>query len=394
MPGLSVSTFPALAAELEIRFAAGVEASWSDRDFDALALEAFALQFEATWAYRGFCEGRGRTPATVSRWQDVPAVPATAFKHIDFIAAGSTAEATFRTSGTTRGSEARGRHSVPRLSLYRGSLLPPFRAHVLSGRERMPFLSLIPSTSDRPDSSLSFMVSAAADAFASETRWRVDARGALDEAGLRRALARAVESREPALLLGTSLALLHVVERLEAEPAAALPAGSRIMETGGFKGSGREIGRTELHARIEATMGVPSRMIVGEYGMTELLSQLYEAVLSPVAVAPHRRGGAEGESGRGTYVAPPWLRVRALDPVTLEEVPAGAEGLLAFFDLANVGSVCHVLTEDVGTVLAGNVSAGHGPASGVRLAGRARGAEPRGCSLAMDELMSAARAAR
>ena len=141
------------------------------------------------------------------------------------------------------------------------------------------------------------------------------------------------------------------------------------METGSFKGAEREISRAELHARLEATTGVPSPMIVSEYGMTELLSQLYEPVLS------------EGASAAGTYVAPPWLRVRALDPVTLEELPGGTPGLLAFLDLANAGSVCHVLTEDVGTVSAGRV----------RLSGRATGAEPRGCSLAMDELMSARR---
>lgn len=368
------STFSSLAAELESRFADGVGAPWSDRDFDALALKAFAIQFESIESYRGFCEGRGRTPSTVQSWKDVPAVPATAFKHIDFSIVGQgPPEAIFRTSGTTRDSEKRGRHLVPKLSVYRSSLLPPFRVHVLAGRERMPFLSLIPSATDRPDSSLSWMVSAAADELASDTRWLVDARGVLDEAGLQTALSHAAASREPVLLLGTALALLHAVERLEARPPAPLPPGTRIMETGGFKGSEREIGRAELHARIQAALGVPSRMIVGEYGMTELLSQLYEPVLS-------QSDGGEGAAG--TYVAPPWLRVRALDPVTVEEVRPGAEGLLAFFDLANVGSVCHVLTEDVGSVSADRV----------RLSGRAKGAEPRGCSLAMDELMSAARA--
>jgi hypothetical protein len=388
---LTVPTFRALAAELERRFAQGVGAPWSDRDFEMHALEAFALQFESIDAYRGFCEGRGRTPATLSRWQDVPAVPATAFKHIDFVVGDGPPEAVFRTSGTTRGGETRGRHLVPRLSVYLASLLPPFRTHVLGDRERLPFLSLIPAPADRPDSSLSYMVGAAADALASETRWLVDARGALDVEGLRSALARAAASREPVLLLGTSLSLLHAVEGLEAEPTGArLPVGSRIMETGGFKGSGREIGRAELHARIEATMGVPSRMVVGEYGMTELLSQLYEPVRSPVA------GDADSdvERVRGTYVAPPWLRVRALDPITLDEMPEGIEGLLAFFDLANIGSVCHVLTEDLGSVFSGSVAAGSLCADHVRLSGRAKGAEPRGCSLAMDELMSAARSAR
>lgn len=366
----SEEDFTALAADLERRFDAGVGTAWTDHDFNALALAAFALQFEGLAPYRGLCEARGRTPATVSRWQDIPAVPATAFKHIDFRVAGVGApEAVFRTSGTTGGREIRGRHLVPRLSLYRHALLPPFRAHLVGGRDCLPFLSLIPAPADRPDSSLSFMVGAAADALATETQWLVDARGSLDEGGLRSAMRRSAEAGEPVLVLGTSLALLHMVERLEAEAGAPLPAGSRIMETGGFKGAEREISRAELHARLEAATGVPSRMIVSEYGMTELLSQLYEPMLS------------EGASAVGTYVAPPWLRVRALDPVTLEELPDGAPGLLAFFDLANAGFVCHVLTEDVGTVSAGRV----------RLSGRATGAEPRGCSLAMDELMSVAR---
>lgn len=143
------------------------------------------------------------------------------------------------------------------------------------------------------------------------------------------------------------------------------------METGGFKGAGREVTRVDLYRRLAEATGVPAQRIVSEYGMTELLSQLYEPVLS------------EGPGAVGTHVAPPWLKVRALDPVTLEELPPGEDGLLCFFDLANAGSVCHVLTEDVGSVAKGRV----------RLAGRARGAEPRGCSLAMDELMAAAKSA-
>lgn len=369
------ATFPDLAAELERRFDAGVASSWDERDFNALALSAFALQFESIEVYRGFCAGRGCMPAAVKRWQDVPAVPATAFKHLDLVADPSRApEATFLTSGTTSGrggsrAGARGRHLVPRASLYARSLLPPFRAHVLAGLARPRFLSLIPSPAERRDSSLSFMVGVLAAALASETSWLVGGAGALDEASFREAAGRAATTGEPVVVLATSLALLHLVDRLEAARAPALPAGSRVMETGGFKGSGREVARAELHARVEAALGVPSDHVVGEYGMTELLSQLYEPVLT------------EGAGASGSYVPPPWLRVRALDPVTLDELPAGHEGLLAFFDLANAGSVCHVLTEDVGSVSQGRV----------RLSGRARGAEPRGCSLAMDELMSEAR---
>jgi len=141
------------------------------------------------------------------------------------------------------------------------------------------------------------------------------------------------------------------------------------METGGFKGRSREVPKHELHALLTERTRVPRERIVNEYGMTELLSQLYEPVL------------AEGLSGADRHAPPPWLKVRALDPVTLEPLDEGEEGILAFFDLANVGSVSHILTQDVGSVIGGDV----------QLVGRSSEAEPRGCSRAMDELMSSVR---
>jgi hypothetical protein len=365
---LSDSPFAVLAARLARAFAGGVRGGWSEAEFRDLALQAFTLQFDRIPAFRAFCEGRGRTPRTVKRWEDVPPVPASAFKRLELCAGDSgPPEAVFRTSGTTRGEAERGRHPVPRLELYRRSLLPPFRAHVMAARGRIRFVSLVPSPDELPHSSLSFMVGAAATELASDVDWLVDAAGVLDLARLRAIARRAAHAREPILLLGTALALLNALDRLRGESLGQLPPGSRIMETGGFKGSGREISRADLYARLSEATGLRPERIVSEYGMTELLSQLYEPVLS------------EGPGARGTHVPPPWLKVRALDPVTLEEMPPGEEGLLCFFDLANAGSVCHVLTEDVGSVVQGRV----------RLAGRAPGAEARGCSLAMDELMSA-----
>ena len=93
----------------------------------------------------------------------------------------------------------------------------------------------------------------------------------------------------------------------------------------------------------------------------------------------------DGESLAGALAArrlvpPPWIRFRVLDPITLEALPEGERGLVAHFDLANVGSVAAVLTEDVGRASSG----------GLQLFGRTAGAEPRGCSVAMDELLSAA----
>lgn len=377
--------FHALADELCLRLEDGAWERWTEAELDRWAAEAFALQFRSCAPYRAFCERRGMTPENAAAWTDIPAVPATAFKYFDFVSADAAAGAppgprVFRTSGTTRGSERRGRHHVPRPDLYRASLAEPFRRALLpevgtgSDASAALFISLIPSPADAPDSSLSFMVGAAAERFAATTHWLVDGSGGWRTGALadvRASIEDAAARDARVLLLGTALAFVHLLDGRAAEVTEALsdlPEGARAMETGGFKGTRRRVSRRELHRGIEELTAIPRSRIVDEYGMTELLSQLYEPVLH------------EGMAARGLHVPPPWLRVRALHPDTLDPVAEGGEGILAFFDLANLGSVCHVLTEDVGSVEDGRV----------RLLGRAEGAEPRGCSRAMDDLMSAA----
>jgi len=360
--------FDALVEDLEDKLSRDSAPRWSDEDFDRLASRAFRIQFESNAPFRAFCQRRGVTPETAPGWSEIPAVPTSAFKHVDLYSAPSPPEAVFRTSGTTRGAGVRGRHLVARLSLYRAASAEPFRRYVLGGATGVRLVSLVPSAVDAPDSSLSYMIHAAAERFARDVHWVVDASGALDWEAL---VAIAEESRrggEPVALLGTALSFVHLLERLRGRPLPLLGPGSSVMETGGFKGVGRDIGRSELHARLSSSTGVPPERIVNEYGMTELLSQLYEPVLS------------EGTALAGVHEPAPTLRVRAVDPDTLAEVPEGEDGILAFFDLANIGSVCHVLTEDVGSVRDGRVT----------LRGRMAGAEPRGCSLALDELMSSA----
>jgi hypothetical protein len=70
------------------------------------------------------------------------------------------------------------------------------------------------------------------------------------------------------------------------------------------------------------------------------------------------------------------VRVRCLDPETLDDAAAGEAGLVAVFDLANLGSAPYLLSEDLGRLEGG----------GLRLLGRAPGAELRGCSLAVEEM--------
>ena len=172
----------------------------------------------------------------------------------------------------------------------------------------------------------------------------------------------------PVLLAGTAFAFVRWMDWLEERGICfELPANSRIMETGGFKGQSREVSRVELYELLGRLHGIPISSIISEYGMTEMLSQLYERTS-----VIHETGEIEHLG----YEPPPWVRSLVLDVNTLSELPAGEEGVLCHFDLANIGAAMAVLTEDVGATLENGA---------IRLVGRLKEAEQRGCSLAMDD---------
>jgi hypothetical protein len=376
----------------------------TDAAFDRVARTVFAFQFENNPPYRRFCLRRGAAPESTRSWDAIPPVPTAAFGAADLVAGPWSHR--FTTSGTSRGTEGRGRHLLPELALYEASWQEPFRRHLLPDRDRIRILSLIPPPDVLPHSSLSFMAGRVMERFGEAgSGWFLGASG-LDRDGLGAAAAQAVAEDEPVLLLGTALGFLEWKTALEsAGPAAVpgglpaeegfpaegafsggLPAGSRIMDTGGLKGRARTADRGDLMAFYTRRLGIAEDHVVGEYGMTELCSQFYEPVLAEAvgAAAPLRRAAfASGEPRERptgfdrVFAAPPWTRTRVLDPETLKPLPDGEAGLLAHWDLANAWSVLAVVTEDLG------IRAGER----FRLLGRARDAELRGCSLATEELL-------
>ena len=177
-----------------------------------------------------------------------------------------------------------------------------------------------------------------------------------------------VAAGTPVALCGTAFAFVHLCDALAARGAVlALPEGSRAMETGGFKGRSRELARDALYALIERRLGIPPRRVVNQYGMTELGSQFYDSVLREPG-EPRRK------------LAPPWTRVRIVDPDTGKDAAPGDVGSVVVFDLANTGSVCAIQTADVGRAVG----------DGFEVLGREPGAEARGCSIAADELLASA----
>ncbi|MEZ4334681.1 MAG: hypothetical protein R3F35_23230 [Myxococcota bacterium] len=339
--------------------------------FDALALALFRFQYAACPAYGRYCDAYERHPDAVAEADAIPAVPTGAFK--EFALRCFPAEATrhtFRTSGTT--TERRGELHLDTLLLYETSLLASLRHCFLTDlcgtRPRMRFLA--PPPEEAPDSSLTHMFATLAAAEGHpESGFDFTPREGLALDALARAIAAARAEGSPIVLGGTSFAFVHLLDatRSDAPSTWSLPPGSRLVETGGFKGRSREIPRERLRTELAERFALPERAIVNQYGMTELGSQFYDSTLVD-PIGPRRK------------LVPPWSRVRLVDPDSGRDVATGAVGMIVIHDLANTGSVAAVQTADLGRAVA----------DGFEVLGRAEGAEQRGCSIAADAALAAA----
>ena len=326
-------------------------------NFNSVALDVHRYQREYNTPYRQFCEFQHTPPpGELTDWRKIPAVPTGAFRHAA-LRTFPEAEtlATFRTSGTT--GEGFGSHHFCSLRLYEASILQAWDA---LGIARLRQVILTQRPADAPHSSLCHMMGVLAarvdEGPLPAQTWCMDAQGHLDFAAFR----GAIEAGDPVLLLGTALAFLHLFEQLGHE-RIVLPPGSIAMETGGYKGTGRSLSKAALYARFGEALGLEPGSILNEYSMTELSSQWYT------------RGLGNPHTGPG------WVRALVVDPLTGREAAEGESGVVRLFDLANLGSVFAVQTQDLA------IRRG----AGFELLGRAPGAAPRGCSIALDEMLSA-----
>lgn len=331
-----------------------------EKSFNALALRVFRHQFERNALYRRFCLMEGASPERVKSWKQIPAMPALAFKELVLTAfPARLKKKVFKTSGTTEGadpstSSGRGAHYFETLALYEASILPPFQKHVLGGKT-YSFRFLMSPAEEVPHSSLSYMMRVVNRRFA---RGRGTFYIRNGEARFDRLARDLKKEKKRTLLLATAFSLKAFLDHLGPGSRLRLKAGSRLMETGGFKGRMGEVPKAALYRLCRERLGIPKRDCISEYGMTELSSQYYSA-------------------GGGVFTGPAWMRALVVDPQSGRECRPGQAGLLKHVDLANLGSVMAVQTEDLGRKKAG----------GFVFLGRAKGSEARGCSLSYEKFL-------
>jgi hypothetical protein len=363
----SLSSFAEFVERLLCFMDAQGEASGEscESEFNSLALELFALQWEHVPVYRRLCAARGILPTRISHWTQIPALPTSAFKEFEVTCLLPVERARiFHSSGTTQHRPSRHFHDEASLRIYESSLTRWFGLHLLPERHRrVRLISLLPRPESAPHSSLMHMVDTVTRAFSftkaefvgqvsQSGGWSIDLPRAWKE------LRETQEVKEPAMIVGTAFSILELLDTLQqTKERFRMPSGSRLMETGGYKGRTRTLPKAELRVLVLERLGVPQNAIVSEYGMSELSSQAYDHVA--------------GQDGSRSFKFPNWARCQIISPETGEDVPQGGVGLVRIHDLANVYSVAAVQTEDLA----------QRQASGFEIMGRARGAEARGCSL-------------
>ena len=249
---------------------------------------------------------------------------------------------------------------------------------------------LMPSPQEAPHSSLSHMMGVVAREFGAQDSEFYVEDGVLRVERVVRDLSEAQLAKRPVFLLGTAFAFVHLLDHLTRQGLRfEMAEGSRVMETGGFKGRSREMPKAELYGLIERLIGIPRARIVNEYGMTELSTQFYD-------------GSLQANRQTDSKAAPPWARVVIIDPNTGREAADNERGLIRVFDLANLWSIMCIQTEDLGVrrtdsqldggkrdarpTRGGKRDARPTRDIGFQVLGRAAGAEVRGCSLNAEDL--------
>lgn len=352
---------------------------WDDALFSERAARLFAYQFEHNDAYRAYCQRRGVRPQDVTHYRQIPEVPTDVFKVVSLSTTPNPA-VHFKTSGTTQGQ--RGVHWMGDTDVYEASVFEPFRRYGLAALDpqRASVVLLHPHRDDLPHSSLSFMLTAfeqrlfaqgpvtyAVKLEGQEWVWAFEA--FVDH------LDDAQRQGRPVCILGTAFGWMTILDHLT--QSWVLPPGSMVMETGGFKGRSREVSKQALYALFQQRLGVPATHCISEYSMTELSAQAYSDNLR----AWSTQGDALTLQAR-RFETPPWARVEAVDPQTMQTLKPNQRGLLRWYDLSNIWSVGTIQTSDVGVV---------NERAGFEVIGRAQGAQLRGCSMSIEEMKLAVR---
>ena len=273
---------------------------------------------------------------------------------------------TFRTSGTTGQTRGSASYSQHGLDLMKQSICRSAARHLIKDLQSPVIVRLVPPEEVAPEMVMAFGMELIAKTFGHpDLSTSVVSSNGFDLQLLQKVLDAAVLDNLPVILLGGSSAFVNLCVLLKQQNLRwQLPAGSQVMDAGGFKSRAGEIKVEDMRTMVSETFGVPIQAFKNIFGMTELASQLYDAVNSAV--------GPLGECPKGNET---FVECYVRSPLTMKRGESTI-GMLEVVDLCIIDRPCTVLTGDLGIATA----------EGVAIVGRVARGQSRGCSLALDEV--------
>ncbi len=313
----------------------------SQQQFNSLALKIFNYQYVNNVVYKNWCNLLKINPLQIDGIEKIPFLPIEFFKSNKIITSPITSKTLAFTSSATT-SQIASTHYVNDIKLYEQSFLKCFNLFY-GNPNQYCFLALLPNYLQRKGSSLVYMchelIKQSTHPFSGFFLDNID--------DLILKINKLKSTNQKVILIGVSYALMDLCDK-----DITLNDNFIVIETGGMKGTRKELLKSELHSYLKN--GFKINTINSEYGMTELLSQAYSL-------------------SNEKFVSPPWLKflIREVDnPLQLAE--ANKTGGINVIDLANIYSCAFIATKDLGYIDADN---------NLQLMGRFDNSDVRGCNL-------------
>lgn len=309
-----------------------------EADFERTAIDVFKYQVLYNEIYKRYVSALRVNPDEITTYEQIPFLPIEIFKHGRVVSFHEEPLLIFKSSGTTN--TVRSSHYVLDPEIYHQSLLKSFEYFYGSPSEYI-FLVLLPNYLEQGDSSLVYMMN----------KLIIESKQSIEGFFLNNydELYNELNKRHSRMifLIGVPYALLDFFEKYDLNLNNTI-----IMETGGMKGSKKEIIREELHEKLKKLTKL--KVIHSEYSMTELMSQAYSY-------------------DEGIYKCPHWMKIIIRDiqdpfNINLYNVRGGVN----IIDLANVDSCSFITTQDIGLKYENDT---------FQILGRMDNSEIRGCSL-------------
>lgn len=281
----------------------------------------------------------GRATDLLEAWRDLPPFPVGLFKRVPVFGGGDVVRE-FRTRGTSGGGRAMVRHTQDGCTVASAAVRSAV-AELLPDRgagRRILAMYADPRFSPGSDASMA-VATMLGDSDVPRSRF-VGPADTGDFSSFVEELRSSEVAGPPLLIIGSAPELLRALDRLSSVGMRfRLPPESLVVDIGGVPQGGVLGPYATLTYACDQVLGVRPWQCVDVYKMVEFATPFLENTARDRVDAPRFK------------VAPPWTRVRAVDPETLAPLPDGRVGLLAVLDLASLDRPCSLVTDDLGLAL-------------------------------------------